>query len=315
MWKNFFYFSGSQRAGILLLVVLILLASLTDYFLPLFFEKESEQSDAVFLAEIDDFKKSLWSIDSLREAERFRKYKANYPSYYHSPKTGFSTSPDKTSGLFAFNPNELDSSGFVKLGLKPYVASNILKFRKKGGRFKNRESFAKIYGIPEEKYNELAAYINIPDKDSLLLKDINTNDALELKKTLKVELNTADTNELMQIKGIGRGYAIGIIKFRKQTGGFVRIEQLREVYGMTPENFEKISPFCTINPKNVKKINVNTASVDKLKSHPYLNFYQAKQIYELRRKKGKLSGLAELAKLSEINELTLEKIAVYLNFE
>jgi len=52
-----------------------------------------------------------------------------------------------------------------------------------------------------------------------------------------------------------------------------------------------------------------------LKSHPYLNFYQAKQIYELRRKKGKLSGLAELAKLSEINELTLEKIAVYLNFE
>jgi competence protein ComEA len=315
MWKNFFYFSGSQRAGILLLVVLILMASLTDYLLPLFFEKESEQSDAAFLAEIDDFKKSLWSIDSLREAERNRNYQANYQSYYHSAKSGYSTYPDKLSRLFTFNPNELDSSGFVELGLKPYVASNILKFRKKGGRFNNRESFSKIYGIPEEKYKELAAYINIPDKDSQLLKDINENDAPDLKKTVKVELNTADTNELMQIKGIGRGYAYGIIKFRKQTGGFVKIEQLREVYGMTPENFDKISPFCSVNLSNVKKISVNTASVDRLKSHPYLNFYQAKQIYELRRKKGKLSGLDELAKLSEINAVTLEKIAAYLSFE
>jgi len=45
MWKNFFYFSGSQRAGILVLLGLILLISLIDSFLPLFYEPEPEQVD------------------------------------------------------------------------------------------------------------------------------------------------------------------------------------------------------------------------------------------------------------------------------
>ncbi len=71
------------------------------------------------------------------------------------------------------------------------------------------------------------------------------------------------------------------------------MEQLSEIYGMTPENVEKIKPYCTVNPDLIEKIKVNISSVDRLNRHPYISFYQAKAIYELRRKKGKLHHFGE----------------------
>jgi competence ComEA-like helix-hairpin-helix protein len=119
----------------------------------------------------------------------------------------------------------------------------------------------------------------------------------------------------MQVKGIGRGYAKGIVRFRRETGGFISVEQLREVYGMSPENFERIRSSCTVNIDLVRKINVNTATVERLNAHLYLNFYQSKAIYELRRKKGKLNGMTDLKGLSEFKPEDLSKIQPYLTFE
>jgi competence ComEA-like helix-hairpin-helix protein len=311
MWKNFFYFSGSQRAGILVLFFLILMISLIDCFLPVFFEPEVEQTDHLFLVEVIDFQKSLQSIDSVNNAQRLH----NYQSYNYSSSAYNKTAYKKTPTLFPFNPNELDSSGFVALGIKPYVVSNILKYRRKIS-FRDKESFARIYGLSAEKYNELAKYIQLPDVKHVRNDSACRNvDKVVENHVFSVELNTADTAELMQVKGIGRAYARAIVRFRKQTGGFNSIEQLNEIYGMTPENFDKIKTYCTVNPELIQKISINIASVEKLKAHPYLNFYQAKQIYELRRKKGKLSGIGELTKLSELNEITIRKISAYLNFE
>ena len=84
---------------------------------------------------------------------------------------------------------------------------------------------------------------------------------------------------------------------------------------MRPENLEKIRPFCKVNTGLVQKIKVNTASVERLKGHPYLNFYQSKAIYELRRKKGKLKNIHELKILSEFTPESIAKIEPYLTFE
>jgi len=130
-----------------------------------------------------------------------------------------------------------------------------------------------------------------------------------------VELNSADTTQLMQVYGIGRGYAKGIVRFRQKTGGFVSVDQLSEVYGMRQENLERIRPFCKVNTDLVKKLNVNSASIERLKGHPYLNFYQSRAIYELRRKKGKLKNINDLKVLSEFSSESLSKIEPYLNFE
>ena len=84
---------------------------------------------------------------------------------------------------------------------------------------------------------------------------------------------------------------------------------------MTTENYQRIAPYCTVDPTFIRKIKVNTASIERLRSHPYLNFYQAKQIYELRRKKVKLTKIQDIEKLSEMNDSVLMKIGPYLSFE
>jgi len=309
MWKDFFYFSKSQRIGIIVLIVLIVLALIANYTLKYFYPV-TEKDGSAFLSQVEMFKKSLVSRDSILGLERQRRYDEQYKKYYTYP----TYKKDNPYSLFSFDPNTADSVSLVRLGVKPFIASNILKYRSKGGWFRTTTDFGKIYGLTPEKFKELQPYISIHEKkltkkDSLFLKQ------KELKKELIVELNSADTTLLMQVNGIGRGYAKGIIYYRQLTGGFVSVDQLSEIYGMRKENLERIRPFCKVDQDLVRKIKVNVAGVERLKNHPYLNFYQSRAIYELRRRKGKLKSIADLNALPEFNPESLAKIAPYLSFE
>jgi len=309
MWKDFLYFSRSQRIGIIVLIVLIVLVITANYSLKYFFPV-TEKDGSKFLTEVEVFKKSLVSRDSILKLERQRRYEEQYKKYYTYP----TYKKNIPYSLFSFDPNTADSISLVRLGVKPFIASNILKYRSKGGWFRTTTDFGKIYGLTPEKFKELQPYISIYEKkltktDSLFLKQ------KELKKELIVELNSADTTLLMQVNGIGRGYAKGIIHYRQLAGGFVSVDQLSEIYGMRKENLERIRPFCKADQELVRKIKVNVAGVERLKNHPYLNFYQSRAIYELRRRKGKLKSIADLKILPEFNPESLAKIAPYLSFE
>ena len=65
----------------------------------------------------------------------------------------------------------------------------------------------------------------------------------------------------------------------------------------------------------IHRINANKAGLDKLRSHPYMNFYQAKVIIEYRRKKGKLKSLSQLSLYEEFTEKDLERLSHYLAFD
>ncbi|MDR2824221.1 MAG: helix-hairpin-helix domain-containing protein, partial [Prevotellaceae bacterium] len=134
-----------------------------------------------------------------------------------------------------------------------------------------------------------------------------------------VEINTADTAELMRVSGIGRYYARGIVALRSKLGGFVRIEQLLELKNMRTENYEKIKNSFTVDASKIRKININKATTQTLSMHPYINFYQAQAIYELRRRKGKLHNISNMQKEFQNEEdFTAdwyEKIEPYLNFD
>ena len=129
-----------------------------------------------------------------------------------------------------------------------------------------------------------------------------------------IELNTADSLDLMKIPGIGSSFAKRIIAYRKLLGGYHRIEQLQEVYGMYAELYEKIIPYLRIDPTQITFIQVNKFSLDKLKAHPYLNFYQAKAILEMRKKRGKIAGIDELKLLDEFTPDDWIRLAPYLEF-
>jgi len=129
-----------------------------------------------------------------------------------------------------------------------------------------------------------------------------------------IEINASDTAQLMKIPGIGASFAKKITGYRNVLGGYYRLEQLQEVYGMYAELYEKVIPFLRTDTGKITPIQVNTASLDKLKSHPYINFYQAKAIVEMRKKKGKLENIHELDLLEEFTPEDLERLKHYLAF-
>lgn len=166
----------------------------------------------------------------------------------------------------------------------------------------------------QEKPTEKRTYYQPTEKSPAPPKQANYPLTEKFAEGTVIELNESDTIQLMKIPGIGPAFAKRIAGYRNLLGGFYRLEQLQEVYGMYEELYEKIAPYLRIDSNRVSSIPVNTASLDKLKSHPYINFYQAKAIIEMRKKKGKLNHISELSLLEEFTEEDMNKIKHYLLF-
>jgi len=303
MWKDWFFFSRSQKIGILALIgiiLVLLIAKMVISFLPAHTTpKDNFESEArVFL-------------DSLRKTSFRSNYQTHYRNYIYD-KQEYPHEKLPVAVLLRFNPNTADSFQLVKLGIKPKIASNILKYRRKGGKFRTAEDFKKIWGIPAEQMQSLLAYVDIPAEAPSPQSVTHPRIA---KTENIIELNSADTTQLQQVKGIGAGFARRIVGYRKRLGGFVKTDQLREVWGITPDLYNVIASHFSINSKLIQTINVNRASVERLKYHPYLNFYKAKAIYELRLTRGTLKSIDDLKSLSVLDKETLLKIEPYLSFQ
>jgi DNA uptake protein ComE-like DNA-binding protein len=130
-----------------------------------------------------------------------------------------------------------------------------------------------------------------------------------------VELNSADTLMLMRIPGIGRGYAKRITGYRRALGGFHRLEQLQEVHDMYKELYEQIIPYLSVDPALITPISMNRSSLDKLRAHPYIRFFKAKAIIEIRKKKGVVAGIEELQLLEEFEPEDWVRLTPYLDFQ
>lgn len=131
-------------------------------------------------------------------------------------------------------------------------------------------------------------------------------------KRVTVELNSADSLDLVQLYNIGPSFAKRILKYRNLLGGFVSKEQLWEVYGMDSVRYNDIAPYVTINPEGVTLMDLNSATIDQLKRHPYLDYYQAKAIVRMREQAGLFKNIEDLRKVSIIDNETYTKLIPYL---
>lgn len=136
----------------------------------------------------------------------------------------------------------------------------------------------------------------------------------KLKTGETIEINKADTTQLKRIPGIGSSYANRIVKYRNLLGGYVEIEQLKEVWGIDNDLFEAISTYITIEPK-VQKLKINSANFKELIKHPYVNSEQAKITIDIRERKGKIESINRLALLDEFSEEDIKRLTPYLNFD
>lgn len=128
----------------------------------------------------------------------------------------------------------------------------------------------------------------------------------------KVELNSADTLDLKELRGIGSTFAKRIVKYRDLLGGFFSKEQVKEVYGMSDSLYQSILPHLLVDTQQVTRIDLNTATIDQLKRHPYLDYYQAKAIVRSREKNGNYATVDELLDIALIDQETYNKIKNYI---
>jgi len=126
-----------------------------------------------------------------------------------------------------------------------------------------------------------------------------------------ININLADSTQLLPLPGIGPVFAGRIIKYRDLLGGFVRMEQLSEVYGLTQETIELISGRITIDTSVVRRIHVDTASFRELLRHPYLGLDEVKALLDYRDFKKDISSHVELRENHILSDSTLERVGPY----
>ena len=305
MWKDFFYFPKSDRRVLLfLLASLCVLVNVWIFFPELELKEENMNKEQEAVGEIEKF---LAGIHELEQKKHM------YPVRVKSGR--------KVAVLTPFDPNLADSIEFLALGLPPFIAGNIVRYRKAGGRFRSAEDFSRIYGLSSGQFGVLKPYIRISEtgvqrKDTVLrcMEEVKKDSNMiffKYQEGTVIDLNEADTTELKKIPGIGSGIACTIVAYRERLGGFYSVSQLREVRYVK----EDLIKWFKLGNTPVHRINANKAGLDRLRSHPYMNFYQAKVIVEYRRKKGKLKSLSQLALYEEFTEKDLERLSHYLAFD
>lgn len=213
---------------------------------------------------------------------------------------------------FDFDPNTATAATFEQLGLATNTIRSIINYRSKGGQFWKKEDFKKIYTLPDSVYQHLAAHIKIVEAPKFVKKQ-----AFKPKSYYKIDINTAGLDDFQQFRGIGPSYAKRILKMKEGLGGFASVEQIGELYKLPDSTFQQMLPYLECKPITLQKININTASLEELKAHPYLRWFHAKAIVKYRETEGAWKSVELVQILSEFDDGkgTFEKVKPYLTVE
>ena len=231
----------------------------------------------------------------------------------------YATPSARTVETFPFDPNTADSTQLLRLGLQPWQVKNIYRYRAKGGIYRKKEDFARLYGLTVKEYRRLEPYIRIsPDYQSAatLLKGKPRQERDTVLRPIKIDstqhivLNTADTNALKKVPGIGSYYARQIVRHGRWLGGYVSVDQLDEIDGFPTAS----KRYFVVKNATPQRLNVNKLTLYQLKRHPYINYFQAKAIIEYRRLHGPLHSLQELTPSRDFPPEAIQRLEPYIEY-
>jgi len=315
MWrqflKDYFSFTRKERFGIIAVVTIILLLIILPMFFPYFIKKET--TDTVQFAR---------EIAQLRLDTSSKKVYVNKHSdeYYNDYTPSNQKYPSK-SEVFFFDPNTASIADWIRLGIKPHTAQTIQKYISKGGKFYKPEDIRKIYGLKPSDVERLVPYVAIKEtkKESKAYgenKNFEKTGYASSHATIqKIDINLADTSQYIALPGIGSKLSKRIIAFREKLGGFYSIDQIGETYLLPDSTFQKIKPYLVVDSKAIKKLNINSASLEEMKSHPYIRYNTANAIFQYRQQHGNFNSVDEIKKIMTVNDDLYNKIFAYLTVE
>jgi competence ComEA-like helix-hairpin-helix protein len=310
--KDYLTFTQKERIGLLTLIFFILIVVILPKALN---NKNRAAHINTDTAWISAARKLEVKDSQNNEPKNFKHaYSDNdYAYQYDRPVNN----PLSSSTLFYFDPNTIDKAGWEKLGLKDKTIHTIQNYLSKGGHFYKGEDLRKIYGLQQDVYSRLEPYIRIEnvitdDKPSEYVKKENEPKRFSYSA---VDINTGDTTAFISLPGIGSKLAARIVNFRDKLGGFYSIAQVGETYGLRDSTFQKIKQYLKLENTSVEKININTATVDELKAHPYIKYSIANPIVAYRNEHGLFSKIEDIKKVMAVTDEVYNKIAPYLTVQ
>ncbi len=292
-FKSHFKFSNSQRNGIFLLAILIIFFQCIYAFVD--FSSEDIQTDTKAL---EQFRKQ---VDSLKLADAQK----------------------NTSKSYSYNPNYITDFKGYTLGMSPEEIDRLLEFRAKDQWINSANQFQEVTKVSDSLLAVLSPFFKFPEWIANPKPKSNWVDYSKNPKpknytaktyTQKIDLNTATAQELQRVNGIGEKLSDNIIKYRnKFTGGFISEIQLEDIYGLTPEVIVRITnDFAVKTPRQLEKLNLNTATKDQLVTIQHIDYEIAHYIIEQRTLREGFKSFDELLQVKKFPAQKLDIIKLYL---
>lgn len=236
---------------------------------------------------------------------------------------GHEESPEKDSTTHrlpyrwkAFDPNTVDFRTLVQSGLDTVVAARLVKYREKGGKFRNTKDLEKIYGIDTSWLDNAHEYLRFGNTEHHAIDTMPPRRARTRVKPpvmiSRIELNSSDSAQLRAIPGIGAYYAREIIALRNSLQGFRSYDQLLDVYNMSDRAMENLMKYTTLDSTLVSCIDLNTCSLETLGRHPYLTWKQARIIINYRQQHGAFRAIRDILRTDVIPDSVYRQVAPYL---
>jgi competence protein ComEA len=289
--RSVFAFSRSETNGFLILLPLMALIIFSEPAYRYWFVRQTK-----------DFSRDSVRLDSLMATWRWEEKE---------------DSTDKEIRLFSFDPNKTSANDLEKNGFSSSLANRIVNYRNKGGKFSIKSDLLRVYGMDTLLYKRLYAFIDLPETKATKNNPVKEQSFIKSKTVnVKLDLNEADTAQLVKVYGIGKRLSERIIKYRNRLGGFVSMDQLKEVYGLDSTVIKDISTkFLVAENYQPVQLSINISSEKELGSHPYLSFKLAKAIVAYRFQHGNFAVLDDLTKVQLLSEKDFKRIKPYLTLE
>ncbi len=222
---------------------------------------------------------------------------------------------------YLFNPNFISDYKGYKLGMSIEEIDRLMAFRKENKYVNSAEEFQKVTGVSDSLLHKISPLFKFPDwkqnksNDSADKKDFAVKSFPKKEKLEILDINQATKEDLMKIYGIGEGLSTRILSQKEILGSFVSMEQMKDIWGLSPEVINELnSHFKVVVPLNMKKINVNEASIKELAQFTYFKYGLAKQIVTYRSMNGNFNNIEDLIKIKDFPVEKAKIISLYLEF-
>lgn len=280
-------YSKSQRIGIIMLFLLIFTCQLIYFF----FNFKSFENNVS--------EKEQW-LSYQKEIDSLKLLKSNYKPT-----------------IYPFNPNFITDFKGYKLGMSVAEIDRLLAFRKHNKFVNSAEEFQQVTQVSDSLLNAISPYFKFPDwvkNKKNFSNSFEKKDFSKTEKKISIDINLASQEDLMRIYGIGEGLSKRILEQKEKFGAFVSMEQMTDVWGLSPEVIENLNKsFFVKNTTNLKKIKINSATIKELSQFPYFRYALAKEIVTYRSMNNDIK-IEDLAKIKGFPVEKIKIIALYLEF-